>query len=126
MVVVAPGRALWNGEFASGETGDLTWATQMDGLACLADLEDLGAAVRADAFGGRAAVLHRDLLGVLDLLLSPALNAIAFQILPPPSRVATGNSWCQFNPLAASPSSPGTIFRKTGTSLFERRQRARA
>ena len=41
-----------------------------------ADLEDLRAADRAGALRGRAAVLHRDLLRVLDLARRFALDAI--------------------------------------------------
>ena len=84
----------------------------MVGLAAFTDLEDLGSAVRANTLGRRPAVLHRDLLGVLDLLLGPALDAIAFQILPPPSRGRNCNSLGQFNPFLTSPSSQAQILRK--------------
>ena len=39
----------------------------MVGLAAFTDLEDLGSAVRANTLGRRPAVLHRDLLRLLDL-----------------------------------------------------------
>jgi hypothetical protein len=53
-------------------------------LATLADLEDLRAARRANAFRGRPSVLHRDRLGVLDLLLCATLHTVAFHSSPPP------------------------------------------
>lgn len=46
-----------------------------------ADLEHLRAALRALAFGGRLAVLHRDGLGALHLPLRPALQAISFHVV---------------------------------------------
>ena len=49
----------------------------------LADSEDLCAAGRADALCGGLAVLHRNLLGILDLLLGAALHAICLHRGPP-------------------------------------------
>jgi len=40
--------------------------------------EDLRSALGADALGGRFAVLHGDLLGILDLNFLPALHAVGF------------------------------------------------
>src|SRR6266487_4382237 len=47
----------------------------------LADLEDLGPAVRARALNSRATVLHRDLLRILDLDLLAFLDAVALSHL---------------------------------------------
>src|SRR5450759_1766580 len=47
-------------------------------LELLADLEDLGAAVRAETLGCGTTVLHDDVLGVLDVLLGLALHAVTF------------------------------------------------
>ncbi len=41
------------------------------------DLEDLRAALRAGSLSSRSAILHRDLLGILDFALGLALHAVA-------------------------------------------------
>src|SRR5450759_1471870 len=46
-------------------------------LLALADLEHLGAAIRADALGGGLAVLHRNGLLVLHGLLGTTLHAVS-------------------------------------------------
>jgi hypothetical protein len=74
-------RASW----ASGARGPAARAPSC--LAGLADLEDLGAAVGADAFGRRPPVLHGDLLGILDLLLGAALHTVSFHFSPSLHRV---------------------------------------
>src|SRR5207247_4151082 len=53
------------------------WVPQDCCLARCADLEDLRPADRADALGRGPAVLHRDLLRILDLTRGLALHAIS-------------------------------------------------
>ena len=64
----------WAVPYANGEPG----------LGELPDLEDLGTAVRARALNRRAAVLHRDLLRILDLDLLAFLDAVALRHRGPP------------------------------------------
>ena len=55
-----------------------------EGAGSAADSEDLAAAQRAGALERRLAVLHRDLLGVLDFDLLLVLDAIGFGHGAPP------------------------------------------
>ena len=52
-------------------------------LLALTNLKDRTATPRALARGGRAPVLHRDRLWVLDLFFRTAFHAVAFQFAPP-------------------------------------------
>lgn len=79
---VSPNPGLSGGAPGGSAAGRLAGQGRRGRLAGFANLEDLGAAIRAHAFSSRAAILHGHLFGVLDFLLGPALHAIAFQSGP--------------------------------------------
>src|SRR3954466_2056181 len=66
------------------DTGRGRDAREAERLGGLADFEDLGAAVGARPVDGRTAILHRDLLRVLDLDLLAFLDAVALRNRGPP------------------------------------------
>src|SRR3954464_2981662 len=66
------------------DTGRGRDAREEEELGGLADLEDLGAAVGARPLDGRTAILHRDLLRILDLDLLAFLDAVALRHRGPP------------------------------------------
>ena len=64
--------------------------TGKSGLLAGADTEDLGAAGRASALGGGAAVLHFDALGSLHFFLGATLYAICLHDEPPTTKLHVG------------------------------------